>query len=122
MKLPRVLTVSDPHERLHVGSRALPLGLAMRAVRYNLRILWDCQGLYGMIPPEILADRLDTYDACKKQQIAQQRVMLNEAGTSVHWGQTVPVPSQVARLLLGDPKMQLETVYKQPLAPGDERS
>ena len=61
-------------------------------------ILWEFKGLLGLIPQEVLWNANQTYNAWGEAQ-NHSRYAVPAGATYIEWGQTVPVPKEVIRVL-----------------------
>ena len=57
-------------------------------------ILWNRNGLYGILPLALLKNIFDSYPIEKIGKSTTQR--------TVHWHETIKVPASVAKLFLGE--------------------
>lgn len=113
MNLPHVITIESDLERLPIGTPVLPSYVLRRIVQEGVIVLWDFRGLWFLIPPEVSANALASYDQWQAAKGAWNKAP--DSAMGIRWQQTVQVPVQVARVLRGDPASHMHTLQTENL-------
>lgn len=93
----RIETIHCDRPSVPIGTSILPSHVLRKYVETGTVLLWDYQGMWGAVPPEVLANALDAYETDQKRNLEWAKPSIQ--ASILTWNQVVPVPIQLVRIL-----------------------
>ena len=105
--MPLIYHTRHDEHILRVGETELPTSILHTLLEeIDGMILWESQGVFGLITNEVLRNLVTRYETARSIDELYPRTKTPANLTNLSWNQCIMVPQEVARVLLSAPHEQ----------------